>query len=44
MIDADTGNLAFAGEAFSLGYQATAHGAYQSGRAVAAQLLKRISR
>lgn len=44
MIEADTGNLAFAGEAFSLGYQATAHGAYQSGRAVAAQLLKRISR
>ncbi len=38
MIAADTGNVAFAGEAFSLRWQATAHGAYQSGRDVAARL------
>ncbi len=38
MIAADTGNVAFAGEAFSLKWEATAHGAYQSGRDVAARL------
>lgn len=38
MIAADTGRVAFAGEAFSLRWQATAHGAYQSGRDVAARL------
>lgn len=38
MMNADTGRVAFAGEAFSLGWQATAHGAYQSGRDVAARL------
>ncbi|MCY1127316.1 NAD(P)/FAD-dependent oxidoreductase [Frigidibacter sp. RF13] len=39
MIAADTGRIAFAGEAFSPRAQATAHGAYQSGRDVAARLL-----
>jgi monoamine oxidase len=38
LIDADTGRVAFAGEAFSRRWQATAHGAYQSGRDVAARL------
>jgi len=38
MIGTDTGSVAFAGEAFSLKWQATAHGAYQSGRDVAARL------
>lgn len=38
MIAADTGRVAFAGEAFSLRWQATAHGAYQSGRDAAARL------
>ena len=38
MIAADTGNVAFAGEAFSLQWQATAHGAYQSGRDVAERM------
>jgi monoamine oxidase len=40
MIVADTGNVAFAGEAFSKRWQATAHGAYQSGRDVAARIAK----
>ena len=35
---ADTGNVAFAGEAFSRQWQATAHGAYQSGRDAAARV------
>ena len=39
MIAADTGNVAFAGEAFSRKWQATAHGAYQSGRDVAARMV-----
>jgi monoamine oxidase len=43
MIEADTGNVAFAGEAFSLDYQATAHGAYLSGRDVARRLARQIS-
>jgi len=38
MIGADTGRVAFAGEAFSPRWQATAHGAYQSGRDVAARV------
>ncbi len=38
MIAADTGTVAFAGEAFSLNWEATAHGAYQSGRDVAGRL------
>ncbi|MEM7238304.1 MAG: FAD-dependent oxidoreductase, partial [Pseudomonadota bacterium] len=38
MIAADTGRIAFAGEAFSLKWQATAHGAYQSGRDVASRM------
>ncbi|GAB5469737.1 MAG: NAD(P)/FAD-dependent oxidoreductase [Rhodospirillales bacterium] len=38
MIAADSGNLAFAGEAFSRNWQATAHGAYQSGRDVASRV------
>lgn len=40
MIATETGNVAFAGEAFSLQWQATAHGAYQSGRDVAARLVR----
>jgi monoamine oxidase len=44
MIEADTGTVAFAGEAFSLDYQATAHGAYMSGRDVARHLARRLSR
>ena len=39
MIEADTGNVVFAGEAFSRKWQATAHGAYQSGRDVAARMV-----
>ncbi|WP_113911416.1 flavin monoamine oxidase family protein [Roseovarius dicentrarchi] len=38
LIAADTGCVAFAGEAFSLHWQSTAHGAYQSGRDVAARM------
>ncbi len=38
MIGRDTGRVAFAGEAFSLHWQATAHGAYASGRDVAARM------
>ena len=40
MMEADTGTVAFAGEAFSRRWQATAHGAYQSGRDVAARLCR----
>jgi monoamine oxidase len=43
MIAADTGNIGFAGEAFSLQWQATAHGAYASGRAVANRLLENLN-
>jgi monoamine oxidase len=39
MIEADTGNLAFAGEAFSRRWEATAHGAWASGRDVAGRLV-----
>lgn len=39
MIAADTGNLAFAGEAFSMQWEATAHGAWASGRDVAGRLV-----
>ncbi|MEM8789992.1 MAG: NAD(P)/FAD-dependent oxidoreductase [Pseudomonadota bacterium] len=42
MIAADTGRIAFAGEAFSKPWQATAHGAYQSGRDVAARICAHI--
>ncbi|MFZ1726191.1 MAG: NAD(P)/FAD-dependent oxidoreductase [Albidovulum sp.] len=42
MIAVDTGSVAFAGEAFSRRWQATAHGAYQSGRDVAARVGKAI--
>ena len=38
MIDLDTGVIAFAGEAFSLPWYGTAHGAYQSGKDVASRL------
>jgi monoamine oxidase len=39
MVAADTGNVAFAGEAFSLNGQTSAHGAYQSGRGVASRMV-----
>lgn len=42
MIAADTGTVAFAGEAFSATGQATAHGAYLSGRGVAAKMAARL--
>ena len=38
MIALDTGVIAFAGEAFSLPWHGTAHGAYQSGKDVASRL------
>ncbi|MGB3148921.1 MAG: FAD-dependent oxidoreductase, partial [Paracoccaceae bacterium] len=38
MITADTGRIAFAGEAFSVAFQATAHGAFQTGQAAVARL------
>jgi monoamine oxidase len=43
MIALDTGLIAFAGEAFSLPWFGTAHGAYQSGRDVAFKLAKRLN-
>jgi monoamine oxidase len=43
LIARDTGAIGFAGEAFSLQWEATAHGAYQSGRDVAARIAGRIS-
>ncbi|MFX0541802.1 flavin monoamine oxidase family protein [Roseovarius sp. S4756] len=43
MIAQDTGRVAFAGEAFSPQWQATAHGAYASGRDTAAQMAAKIS-
>ena len=42
MIALDTGLIAFAGEAFSLPWFGTAHGAYQSGIDVAYNLAKRL--
>ena len=42
MIAAETGRVAFAGEAFSPCAQATAHGAYRSGREVAARLAAQL--
>jgi len=44
MIAADTGNVAFAGEAFSRQWQATAHGAYLSGRDVAARVAEGLGK
>lgn len=43
MIAADTGNLAFAGEAFSMHWEATAHGAWASGRDVAGRLVDNLA-
>lgn len=43
MIGADTGNLAFAGEAFSRHWEATAHGAWASGRNVAGRLVDNLA-
>ena len=43
MIALDTGLIAFAGEAFSLPWFGTAHGAYQSGRDVASALVQRLA-
>jgi len=43
MIAADTGCVAFAGEAFSPNWQATAHGAYASGRSVAVRMAGLLS-
>ncbi|MCB2135921.1 MAG: FAD-dependent oxidoreductase [Rhodobacteraceae bacterium] len=40
MIGAETGPIAFAGEAFSPRSQATAHGAWQSGQDVAARVIR----
>ena len=42
MIAEDTGRIGFAGEAFSLHHQATAHGAFVSGRDIAKRLMKRF--
>ncbi len=42
MIAADTGEIGFAGEAFSAQWYATAHGAYQSGRDAARRLAARF--
>ncbi len=44
MIAAETGDIVFAGEAFSPNWYATAHGAYQSGRDAAARLASRLGR
>lgn len=43
MIEADTGPIAFAGEAFSLTGQATAHGAFESGIAAARRVARFVS-
>ncbi len=43
LISRDTGAIGFAGEAFSLKWQATAHGAYQSGRDVAGRMAGALS-
>ena len=42
LIARDTGPIGLAGEAFSLNWEATAHGAYQSGRDVAARIAGRL--
>ncbi|UXX82426.1 flavin monoamine oxidase family protein [Roseovarius pelagicus] len=42
LIAADTGNVAFAGEAFSTRWQATAHGAWLSGQDVAARIAAQL--
>jgi monoamine oxidase len=42
MIAAETGDILFAGEAFSPNWYATAHGAYQSGQDVAGRLADRF--
>lgn len=42
MIEADTGNLAFAGEAFSTQWEASAHGAWASGRDVAGRIVDNL--
>ena len=44
MIELDTGVIAFAGEAFSLPWYGTAHGAYQSGKDVASRLAFHLKR
>ena len=44
MIAEDTGLIAFAGEAFSLRHQATAHGAFESGRDKAKHMIGRLDR
>jgi monoamine oxidase len=44
MIAAETGRVAFAGEAFSRQWQATAHGAFQSGQDVAGRVLRDLAR
>ena len=43
MIELDTGEIVFAGEAFSLPWYGTAHGAYQSGKDAASQLVQSFS-
>ncbi|MDS9950490.1 MAG: NAD(P)/FAD-dependent oxidoreductase, partial [Planktomarina sp.] len=43
MIALDTGLITFAGEAFSLPWFGTAHGAYQSGKDVASKLAQRLN-
>jgi monoamine oxidase len=43
MIAADTGDIVFAGEAFSTNSYSTAHGAYLSGRDVAGRLAARLA-
>lgn len=43
IIAAETGDIRFAGEAFSLDWQATAHGAWDSGRAVAEGVAGRLA-
>lgn len=44
LIEADTGSVAFAGEAFSRQWQATAHGAWTSGQDVARRMADRLKR
>lgn len=44
MMAADTGDIVFAGEAFSRPWYATAHGAYRSGQDAAARVAARIGR
>lgn len=43
MISAETGDIHFAGEAFSPDWYATAHGAWQTGQDVAARVVARIA-